>query len=67
MGDAPLTLDDLQKATGPVGEPDDAPIGTSVPDPKQGHPYGDDKYGKGSGAVLKQLGANKVIKPGTGQ
>lgn len=61
MADKPLTLNDLQKATGPVGEPDDAPP------PKQYHPYGDNSYGKGSSGTLKSLGAGKQIKPGSGQ
>ena len=65
MPDKPLTLQDLQQASGTVGEPDDSSGSKATDD--AGHPYGDNKYGKGSSAPLKQFGAGKPIRPGTGQ
>jgi len=61
----PLTLQDLQSATGPVGEEDN--VSGSTATDNAGHPYGDNKYGKASSSPLKQLGAGKPMKPGTGQ
>lgn len=65
--ETPLTLEDLVKASGDVGEEDTAPEGSSKPEPNVPHPYGDSSYGKGSSATLKALGAGKTLKPGSGQ
>jgi hypothetical protein len=61
-----LTLQDLQSAIGPVGEPDT--VGGSTKTDGAAHPYGDDSYGKGTGAALNKLsGGKKYISPGSGQ
>ena len=65
MAKQTLTLEDLKQATGPVGEPDSAPL--SKDEPVTAHPYGDDGHGKGTSDTLGRLGAGKPITPGSGQ